>query len=531
MATLQDLERGLIAADKAGNADDARAFAAEIRRMRTESQEMPAYEREARDPTQGMSGLQKFTAGAGKAVSDTLQGAGQMVGLTDRADVAETRRLDAPLMDSTAGKIGNFAGNVGVMAPAVLAGGLTIPTAAAVGAGMGLVQPSTSTKETVINTLAGGAGGAAGQAIGNKLASLAQSGTAKTAAINATNAPKMTTARNASNLGYVIPPDDLNAGFVTKAASGLSGKIKTAQEASARNQAVTNDLARAAIGIKNGEQITPQALNKIRTAAGNAYDAVGSAGTINPTAAYTAELDSIAAPYVKASQGFPNAKPDPVIAAIDEIRSTAFDAGSAIEKIKLLRASADKAYATGDKGTGKALKAGAEALENAIDTHLTATGAPADMLKNFRQARQLIAKTYTVQKGLNATTGDVSAGVLGKQLEKGRPLSGELRQIAEVNQAFPKATQSLKETPKATSPLDWAAGGITSAGSGSPLPMLMVGARPLARNALLSNLVQRQALQDVGPGATQRVLENRLLQLLTAPAGIQGGLAGAELAR
>ena len=61
-----------------------------------------------------------------------------------------------------------------------------------------------------------------------------------------------------------------------------------------------------------------------------------------------------------------------------------------------------------------------------------------------------------MQKALNEQTGNVSAQQLAKDLAKGRPLSGDLLTVAQMGQAFPKATQALKEAPKAVSPLDFA---------------------------------------------------------------------------
>lgn len=149
-----------------------------------------AADRKTYAPTVGMSGIDLARAGAGKAISDTGLGAGQMVGLRSRADVLEGRRLDAPLMETTAGMAGNIAGNVGMalapggammgagkvaskltqadaLAQALMKGGKavmapsSIPTAVGVGATQGLIQPSTSTGETMANMGFGTAGGAA----------------------------------------------------------------------------------------------------------------------------------------------------------------------------------------------------------------------------------------------------------------------------------------------------------------------------------------------------------------------------------
>lgn len=114
------------------------------------------------DPTAGMSGFDKFRAGMGKAFADLGRGAGQMVGAVDRSDVAESRKLDAPLMQSGHAQAGNVAGNVAAFAPtAFVPGANTVTGGALIGAASGLLTPSTSTTETLTNIGVGGAAGAA----------------------------------------------------------------------------------------------------------------------------------------------------------------------------------------------------------------------------------------------------------------------------------------------------------------------------------------------------------------------------------
>jgi hypothetical protein len=115
------------------------------------------YDTGAPDPTQGMSGVDKFLAGAGKAFTDVGRGAGQLVGLVNRSDVADSRKLDAPLMGTGAGVAGNIAGNVAALLPtALIPGANTYTGAAAIGAATGLLQPSTSSGETARNVALGG---------------------------------------------------------------------------------------------------------------------------------------------------------------------------------------------------------------------------------------------------------------------------------------------------------------------------------------------------------------------------------------
>ena len=121
----------------------------------------------AADPTEGMSTTNKVLAGIGKAMVDTARGAGQMVGLVSRDDVAESRRLDKPLMNTTGGTVGNIIGNVAINAPlAFVPGANSIAGGAAIGAASGLMQPSVSSAETAQNLALGGiAGGAVPAAI------------------------------------------------------------------------------------------------------------------------------------------------------------------------------------------------------------------------------------------------------------------------------------------------------------------------------------------------------------------------------
>jgi hypothetical protein len=115
------------------------------------------YDTAAPDPTAGMNEGEKFRAGMGKAFADLGRGAGQFLGLTDRADVAESRRLDRPLMNSGAGLGGNITGNLAALLPtAFIPGANTYTGAAAIGAVSGALQPSTSTSETLKNTALGG---------------------------------------------------------------------------------------------------------------------------------------------------------------------------------------------------------------------------------------------------------------------------------------------------------------------------------------------------------------------------------------
>jgi hypothetical protein len=177
MSDLARLQTALVNADAAGDVEAATQFAQEIRRLQTP---------QVSDPTEGMSFLDKAAAGAGKAMVDTYRGVSNLFGADNQAEIDEAKRLDAPLMNTAGGMVGNVAGNLATMigpgaalgavgkaaqlprmvsaARAVLAP-QTLPGAAAVGAGLGAAQPVASDESRLTNTALGAAGGLLGNAI------------------------------------------------------------------------------------------------------------------------------------------------------------------------------------------------------------------------------------------------------------------------------------------------------------------------------------------------------------------------------
>jgi hypothetical protein len=327
--------------------------------------------------------------------------------------------------------------------------------------------------------------------------------------------------QQARDLGYVIPPTQANPSMLNRVMEGVAGKISTAQNASARNQQITNELAAKSLGLPKDTPITPEVITNLRTKAGEAYTNLGLSGQVIANKSYINSLDNIAKPYVTAMQGFPDAPPSPVINLVQSLKSPSFDASSAVEKIKQLRTSADDAFKTGNSDIGRASKKAADAIENALEAHLSKTG-QTDLLNKFRDARQLIAKTYTIEKAANTTTGTIDAKKLAAQLQRGKPLSGELKSIAQFSQAFPKAsqaTEAMGSLPQ-LSPLDYAAGLLGGVSTTGGLGAAAILARPALRAAALSSPVQNRLIQSTAaPYLTQN--QRNLAQLLTLQ-GVQG---------
>jgi hypothetical protein len=326
--------------------------------------------------------------------------------------------------------------------------------------------------------------------------------------------------QQARDLGYVIPPTQANPSMLNRVMEGVAGKISTAQNASARNQEITNKLAAKSLGLAEDTAITPQVLADLRTTAGNAYTNLGLAGQVITDKSYINALDDIAKPFVVAAKGFPDAPPSPVLNLVQSLKSPSFDATAAIEKVKQLRTAADDAFRSGNTDIARASKSAATAIENALEGHLSKTG-QGDLLNKFRDARQLIAKTYSVEKAANPATGTIDAKKLASQLQRGKPLSAELKDIAQFSQSFPKASQTPETMGSLTqlNPLDYFAGLVGGVSTGGPGAAAIL-ARPAMRAAALSSPVQNRLIPSTAaPFLTEN--QRNLARLLTLQ-GVQG---------
>lgn len=152
--------RALSAGNLAGMSDAGFALLVKEREKATPRSEKLERTRaqmaEQFSPTVGMSGPELFAAGAGKSVADVGRAVSQAVGQTTRSDVGETRRLDAPLMATGAGKAGNVTGllSQGLLA-GMLPGAQTILGGAAYGGGLGALTPVGEGESVLSNALPG----------------------------------------------------------------------------------------------------------------------------------------------------------------------------------------------------------------------------------------------------------------------------------------------------------------------------------------------------------------------------------------
>jgi hypothetical protein len=335
-------------------------------------------------------------------------------------------------------------------------------------------------------------------------------------------APKLTdqqvSLKKAQDLGYVVPPATTNPTILNRGIEGVAGKTSVAQAASIKNQAVTNGLVRQELNLPADAELTHDTLQQVRSAQSPAYQAVASLPEIQFGPSFTKELKGITATSDKIASALPDYKStgaQQVQALVQSLqpKDGMMDGETAVELSKSLRSEAtaylQSASRTGDptaRTLGSAYRGAATAVENAVHDHLQKTGQP-ELAENWDNARRTIAKTYSVEQALDGA-GNVDAGKLGKQLIKGKPLSGNLEAAADFANAFPKASKvgAVKESMPGISPLDVAATVGTGLGIGSVthsgLPTLGGLAWPIARlgaRALSTSKVGQFLAQPSGP--------------------------------
>jgi hypothetical protein len=343
--------------------------------------------------------------------------------------------------------------------------------------------------------------------------------TAPTATVSALTTPrapavldrKQQIAQAAIEQGATLPPSQVNPSILNSILEGMSGKQTVQQVASIKNQRVVNSQARKVLGLADDVEITPQVLQDYRNVKGQAYDALRA----NP--AYYADkpfLNDINTKFAEIQKrGL--VKSGDELNLLNELKQLKFDGDGLVEKIKVLRSDSDINFRS-DKPDqirlGQVQKFAAKQLEDLAERNLTNFNQP-DVMSNFRQARQDIAKSYTIEKALNAATGDVSGAKLGQRAAAGKIVPSELQALADAAATYKQSFQnpaSIGSVPY-ISPLDLATAAIASASTANPLVMGAALTRPAIRTGITSGMYQRNMLPNTTPqtpGLLNRITSN-----------------------
>lgn len=469
------------------------------------------------DPVRDMSAGQRLAAGAGKAFVDTVRGAGQLLGLTSGENVAEARRLDKPLMDTGMGITGNVLGNVAMLlgAPATK----TLKGAAAVGSLLGLIQPAVDMTERAMNVGLGAAGGAAGQAIANRIGSMVtQAGTQTTMGQKAA-------AKAGKDLGMRLTPGKASGSTVLqKFEAAAESNPLTASGFDAikeQNQQALNRAAAKAIGESSDELSTP-ILQQAETRLGAVFDSIKDKTPVpfDPKIA-PAKLQSLVDDFEGMIGGNASLADNALIKRLDDF---VFKGGATREQLRTLSSKLGKAAKTnmttqsGDRELGQALFQAQEMVEDAIQGSLAPAqqAAYSEARQQYRQLMNLTGSTNIV----NPSSGQVSGRNLANSLmrkDKGGFTMGrnesDMYNAARFYQAFPDIVGNSGTATRSMGPTDYV--------TGLPGNLLM--------RLYLSQPVTSAASAGAGAVGTAARLGNRPANMLARPVGAASGLTLADL--
>jgi len=452
-------------------------------------------------PTQSISDILKGTYKIATERPGLLVG-GMGTGLLDPTNLFLPGALQKSIVAGTPTALTQMAPRTAALAQNVLTGSTTagLTSAAAQAANTGTINPLQLANETVAGALM----------------------TLPTATVSAVTTPrapaKLTQAQlvaeRAIAEGATLPPTQVNPSMLNRLIEGISGKQQTSQIASVKNQQLVNEQARKALKLAPDVEITPEVLKQFRAEKGLAYDALRANPTYYADKQFFADLNKETARL----QSMKSLDVAAELKLLNNLKQMNFNGDELVESIKRLRESSQtnsSALANArDKDLGRAQKFAAKQLESLAERNLTNFNQP-DVMKNFQQARQDIAKSYTIEKALNATTGNVSGADLGNLARKGKIVPAELQTLANAAGAYPTAFQNVARIGSVPgfSPLDIGTAGIASAAAGNPSVMLSAATRPTLRSLAVSPMYQRNMLpssQPQAPGLLNRVTSNPL---------------------
>jgi len=466
MATLEQLESALVKADQAGNVDDARAFAAEIRRLREQSQAAPAAPKApaAKDPTEGMSGSERFWAGAGKAVHDTGLGLGQVAmgrglsgaqfikPLLDRINpqaseqaftalsqpmrdlnsaVAKSRVTDAPLADTAGGTAGSVAGNIAMLAiPGGAAGkaptlGARLGLNAALGAASGAMAPVTEDESRTQNAVVGGALGLGGSAVGEGLGALASR------ARSAIDPVKQQAVQLAQRSGIPLHISQLSDSIPVKTMASMAKYLpfSGAGKAAANQQQAFNRAVGQTFGADSGK-LTDEVMKQARQSLSRQYEEIYARNEVPLTPDALGKLASV---ETDVAGRLTQDEAAVIRKQLDRILGEVNESGALTgQKYQALRSKI--MLAEGGDRIGSAVKEVRKALDDIAEKAVGSEDAA--KLKQLRSQWANMRTTEDLLKQVAGANGDVSPARLWAAVRNGS--TGEMRDLARLGQTVLK---------------------------------------------------------------------------------------------
>ena len=239
--------------------------------------------------------------------------------------------------------------------------------------------------------------------------------------------------------GFTVSPAQERPSVMNKFFQSIGGKADTPLEASVKNVKARDELARRAVGLPSGAEITPDSLAEIRARAATPYQQLSA---IAKEAEATLEKNRL---LISDPHEFQVALNEPE--RLKATKELLIKAGANVDKLaqaRLAKNDAWEAYrqSKGDRDSYAAYQAANDKIA-AIESNIeeTAKLVSPTLANDLKASRVLIAKTHAVERALNESDGHVSGVELAKMLKAGEPLTGELETIARFARVAPRVNR------------------------------------------------------------------------------------------
>lgn len=324
-------------------------------------------------------------------------------------------------------------------------------------------------------------------------------------------------AKRAVDLDYALTPEMTGkTSLPTKLAAGFAGQEKLQFAASAKNQANSNAIAAREIGTDARNPLTPAVYKHVRDQAAAPYgkiaEAVPQLGNLAKDPEWQSALREIKDPKGLA-QEFPEWSKNPDIAVLHDMLAakTEMPTDRALRLVQQLRDEANQNFKVNDgsriqkHSLAVAERRAADAIEGVIERRVADveqfernfSASPRAELKtlvdDYRRARTVLAKSHDLEAATDSQGNVLAARLAQLRATKGRPLSGGLKDIADVFDAFPKAMRNPAQISgkQEFSYLDALSAGVLGGSGHYGVMTGLLGARPLTKSTLLSGPFQR----------------------------------------
>jgi hypothetical protein len=315
--------------------------------------------------------------------------------------------------------------------------------------------------------------------------------------------PLQSSVKRATDAGLSLTPQQANASVLARTLEGVGGSAKLERKMSLKNAPRVEDMIRQEIGIPKGAPINRASLRQAKVEPNKAYADVARAGRVDTDTIYPAMVDAIDDGAASGTFAFDR---NPKIAELKGTygKLTGFDASDAVQQVRVLRQRGNaKAfspkYDVEQQAVGRAELKIADAIEAQLERHIAAGKSPdvsTDAVARLRDARIRLAQINSVQRAIKGK--DVASANLARQQERGAPLSGNLKTIADAAQEFPRSFQTPSAIRNST-PVDF--GDVLMGGLGlgasalNPSFLALSAMRPAARGLLAGSPYQRMGIK------------------------------------